>query len=48
MRQKGAGLGASTLEIDPNDSYKEAVRKSARARFEQLNWNDYFKRNELT
>lgn len=38
MRQKGAGLGSSSYEMDPNDSYKEAVRKSARARFEQLNW----------
>lgn len=37
MRQRGAGLGATTYEIDPNDSYKEAARKLARARFEQLN-----------
>lgn len=37
MRQKGAGLGASAYEMDPNDSYREGVRKSARARFESLN-----------
>jgi len=37
MRQKGAGLGAASYEMDPNDSYKDAARKSARARFESLN-----------
>jgi hypothetical protein len=36
MRQKGSGLGANNLEIDPNDSYQVAVRKSAKARYEQL------------
>jgi hypothetical protein len=37
MRQKGAGLGAAGVDMDPNDSYKDAVRKSARARYDQLN-----------
>jgi len=37
MRQKGAGLGATTYEMDPNDSYKDAARKTARARFESQN-----------
>ena len=39
VRQKGLGLGANTSSgtVDPNDSYKEAVRKSAKARFERLN-----------
>lgn len=37
MRQKGAGLGAAGgYEMDPNDSYSDAVRKSARARYESL------------
>ena len=36
MRQRGAGLGSSTYEMDPNDNYKDAARKSARARYEQL------------
>ena len=36
MRQKGAGLGSATYDMDPNDSYKDAARKSARARYEQL------------
>ncbi len=35
IRQKGSGLGASNLEIDPNDSYKIAAIKSARARYDQ-------------
>jgi hypothetical protein len=37
MRQKSAGLGAVAADINPNDTYQEAVKKSARARFEQLN-----------
>jgi len=37
IRQKGAGLGATSYEMDPNDSYKDGARKSARARFESLN-----------
>jgi hypothetical protein len=37
MRQKGAGIGSANLyEIDPNDSYSVAVKKSARARYESL------------
>lgn len=37
MRQKGAGLGAAGgYDMDPNDSYSDAVRKSARARYESL------------
>ena len=36
MRQKGAGLGATNYDMDPNDTYKDAARKSARARFEQI------------
>ncbi len=36
MRAKGAGLGAATYDMDPNDSYRDAVRKSARSRYEQL------------
>ena len=36
LRQRGAGLGASSAEIDPSDTYQDAVKKSARARFEQL------------
>lgn len=37
MRHKGAGLGASSYDMDPNDSYKESARKSARARYDQFN-----------
>ncbi|CAF0841009.1 unnamed protein product [Didymodactylos carnosus] len=39
MRQKGLGLGARGLhyQADPNDSYKDVVRKVARARFEMMN-----------
>ena len=37
IRAKGAGLGASNYEMDPNDNYRDAARKSARARFESLN-----------
>ena len=36
MRQKGAGLGSTTYEMDPNDTYKDAARKAARARYEKL------------
>lgn len=38
MRQKGAGLGstAASYDMDPNDTYSDAVRKSARARYESL------------
>jgi len=37
VRAKGAGLGAAGgYDVDPNDSYSEAVRKSARARYESL------------
>ncbi len=37
MRAKGAGLGAAGgYDADPNDSYSEAVKKSARARYESL------------
>ncbi|CAF0730861.1 unnamed protein product [Didymodactylos carnosus] len=39
MRQRGLGLGARSLhyQADPNDSYKDVVRKVARARFELMN-----------
>jgi len=37
VRQRGLGLGASGVEYDPNDTYKECVKKSARARFDALN-----------
>ena len=37
MRQRNAGLGAAGYTIDPNDTYQDAVKKAARARFEQLN-----------
>lgn len=38
MRQKGAGIGASGVyDMDPNDAYSVAVRKSARARYESIN-----------
>jgi RNA-binding protein 5/10 len=37
VRQKGLGLGANAATLDPNDTYKDAVRKSAKARFDRLN-----------
>lgn len=38
MRQKGAGLGSAeaSYDMDPNDAYSVAVRKSARARYDRI------------
>ena len=37
MRSKGAGLGAGgPLKVGPNDTYKDAVRKTMYSRYQDM------------